>query len=68
MTYIPPTSDEDMWAMLGGMVATLVGLFVGTTVARRAAERRAAARDEAEAAARETGGPGADFTDSVPQP
>jgi len=68
MTYIPANSDKDMWAMLGAVLATLVGLFAGTTIARRAAERRAAAREQAEAAARETGGPGVDFTDSVPQP
>jgi len=67
MSYVPGNSDEDLWAFLGAILATLVGLFAGTTIARRAAERRAAAREQAEAAARETAG-GVDFTDSVPQP
>jgi H+/Cl- antiporter ClcA len=67
MSYVPGNSDEDLWAFLGAILATLVGLFVGTTLARRAAERRAAAIEEAEAAAHETAS-AADFLDSVPQP
>ena len=67
MSYVPGNSDEDLWAFLGAILLTLVGLFAGTTLARRAADRRAAAFEEAEAAAHEAAHE-VDFTDSVPQP
>jgi len=67
MSYMPGSENRDGWAMLGFILATVAGLFAGTTLARRRAERRAAEIEEAEAAAHREG-PGADITQTAPQP